>query len=358
MVEFFTRLRFEDVHFYGGEGNVAPVLSEFIDATQIAPAATVFGKSLTGLKVTTGAGSTVQELASLETLMNKLLRAFVPDGCKADVRFPTEICANGQVVVAKNIDHIQMVSELFIQLRKLALAIGFIVTRFGFWPNEKDPIAGNNSLIKPDALQAMRTLQACKTQASAEWQAAAYDEAVTQLCTGLVPNLNVVSMWLCNVETARRDFCKASLMVLVSVGDKLAKAVEAATPRHEHIVSDTRFAKALAKKHIVDWDADEELEEKSLKLCEVLTQIKTLWMEFGVQPAFESDKELNESYDSMLSVYNAGVKSCAIISACRIVIDVPKGKDQREQANFMLTAPQAKKLPEMLLNAIKEAAGQ
>ena len=159
--------------------------------------------------------------------------------------------------------------------------------------------------------------------------------------------------WVTNASSAFQIYVKQCTKVLLISSQDITTRLQECIPRYDHLITDTKFSKALAKTQLLGWSARDELDNKTPILLKNLLLIKQLYVEWGCKPDFTQVAEFAEHYDAMYEMYTEASKAITLIAALKVLFDLPRGKAQSDQASFIIRSPKSKKFPQTLLKALQ-----
>ena len=201
-----------------------------------------------------------------------------------------------------------------------------------------------NGAIKPDLL---RTLRATFAQID---ELTSHSSLMEEENGGLVaaeldslplkPSRVDVKSYVLKVKVAVGAFSWIIIRELLRSGEKVVTDLALSVPVYEHLIDDTKFLKSLAKRHVIGQAEELKVQTAAsvLTLNRYLVNIKQFHTEMLLEPKLDQEPEVKEAMDAMESQWTRGTKAMSVLAACKVILEMPAGRQQRQDASFLLTS--------------------
>ena len=322
-------------------------LKDFVVLEDIAEDARNHLKTLNGIAVNGIPSATSMAAAlTLHKLSLRVSEVVVGDKFKLDLLMFSE----GKVPQMTSHDQWLQYSTMLLGTKRLALCVGIIAGRWGV------EAVHSNGAVKQDLLRALRATSAqiddlishvSLMEENGGTMAAELDSLP------LKPSRMDVKSYVLKVQVAVGTFSWSIIREMLRSGDKVVNDLVLSVPVYEHIVDDTKFLKTLARRNIIGQAEELKLQTAAsvLTLNRYLSSIKQFHTEMKLEPHLDQDAEVKEAMAAMESQWTRGTKAMSVLAACKVILEMPKGKEQKADATFLLTSKKPY-LPEILVKEL------
>ena len=118
------------------------------------------------------------------------------------------------------------------------------------------------------------------------------------------------------------------------LGD-LGNELLALTPRYDHVVSDSSFSPALAKKQVLMCEGRKSLNGKTIALFKALSECSRIHTSLALGVPLREDQEWKETVDAANAIYEEARRAIAVVAGLNVLFEL-KGKEKGEQVATVL----------------------
>ena len=135
----------------------------------------------------------------------------------------------------------------------------------------------------------------------------------------------------------------------------LSQELEKVTPRYDHIVSDSKFSKQLAARHLLKWPSRSTLAEKAKALFQVIADLQRLQTTWSIVPTLEDGESTKDDWELVQARFGNGKNAITIIAAAEVLL--VKSDNQLQNARTLVDTKKDI-LPKALLTDIEKLLAQ
>ena len=147
----------------------------------------------------------------------------------------------------------------------------------------------------------------------------------------LKPSRMDVKSYVLKVKVAVGAFSWIIIRELLRSGEKVVTDLALSVPVYEHLIDDTKFLTSLVKRHVIGQAEELKVQTAAsvLTLNRYLVNIKQFHTEMLLEPKLDQEPEVKEAMDAMESQRTRGTKAMSVLAACKVILEMPKGKEQK-----------------------------
>lgn len=162
-----------------------------------------------------------------------------------------------------------------------------------------------------------------------------------------------LATWFSHTCDKATGFAKYVIEEGVGAMEDICKCVSAVAPRHEHIISDTKFNRSHARTHILTHKSKAQATEITCKMGGLVREIETISKEFGLVEFLSNEKSpCAEAWERTVLTFNSGV-IYLYICAGLAVLDTSVGQNRLDKAQFVITE-KSDRLPTLLRQEVEK----
>lgn len=208
--------------------------------------------------------------------------------------------------------------------------------------------------LRPEAENCVNLLQKQVPATLASLTAGAYGDVAALSQWPFALTVGDVRAWLEGFEEALPVLSRYVVVALADDLGGLTAELSKATPRIEHVVSNTLYSPSLAAKHILGWPSRESMSQLCVAMSRCLSALARLQGAWGVQPSLEEDSATKDTMALARSVFDTAKEAMTVTAALSVLHEV-QGRARAEKASSLLKTKKAV-LPKTLWGPLEQAA--
>lgn len=184
--------------------------------------------------------------------------------------------------------------------------------------------------------------------------AGGYGDATTLSQWPLVLTIADVRTWLHGFEEVLPVLSRHVVVSFAEDIGGLTAELSKATPRIEHVVSNTMYSPSLAAKHILGWPSRELMSQLCVAMSRSLSTAVRLQGAWDIQPALEEDSATKDTMALARSVFDTAKEALTVTAALNVLHEL-HGRARADKAASLLKTKKTA-LPKSLWGPLEKAA--